>query len=68
MLLGKLAAVELPPSDFYFSKFSIPETPSTFHPRAQRNAFRRREARPQSRSFARWNESLRRSPNSNRVS
>ena len=34
---------------------------------AQRNAFRRRDARLQSRSFARWNQSLRRSPNSNRL-
>jgi hypothetical protein len=38
-----------------------------FHPLAQRNAFRRRGARPQRRSFARWNQSLRRSPNSNRL-
>jgi hypothetical protein len=29
---------------------------------AQRNAFRRRDARQQSRSFARWNQSLTRSP------
>ena len=41
-------------------------TPSAFHPHAQRNAFRRRDVRLQSRSFARWNQSLRRSPNSNR--
>jgi len=34
----------------------VPETPSTFHPRAQRNAFRRTDARLQSRSFARWNQ------------
>ena len=32
-----------------------------FHPHAQRNAFRR-DARPQSRLFVRWNQSLRRSP------
>ena len=37
-------------------------TPSAFHPRAQRNAFRRHDARLQSRSFARWNQSLRCSP------
>ena len=36
-------------------------------PLAQRNAFRRRDVRQQSRSFARWNQSLRRSPNSNRL-
>ena len=35
--------------------------------RAQRNAFRRRDASQQSRSFARQNQSLRRSPNSNRL-
>ena len=37
------------------------QTQSTFHPRAQRNAFRRRGAHRQSRSFARWNRSLRHS-------
>jgi hypothetical protein len=44
------------------SPLPIQETPLTFHPRAQRNASRRRDARQQSRSFARWNESLRHSP------
>jgi hypothetical protein len=39
----------------------------SFHPRVQRNAFRRHDAHQQSRSFARWNQSLRRSPNSNRL-
>ena len=39
---------------------------STFDPRAQQNACRHRDARQQSRSFARWNPLLRRSPNSNR--
>jgi hypothetical protein len=34
---------------------------------AQRNAFHRRNVRLQSRSFARWNQSLRHSPNSNRL-
>jgi hypothetical protein len=34
----------------------IPRTPSAFHPRAQRNAFRRRDARLQSKSFALWNQ------------
>ena len=33
----------------------------------QRNAFRRRDVCQQSRLFARWNQSLRRSPNSNRL-
>jgi hypothetical protein len=36
--------------------------------RAQRKAFRRRDVRQQSRSFAAWNQSLRHSPNSNRLS
>ena len=35
----------------YKLPFPIPETQSAFHPRAQRNAFRRRDARLQSRSF-----------------
>jgi hypothetical protein len=43
------------------------ETQSTFHPHAQRNAFRPRDARLQSRSFARWKQSLKHSPNSNRL-
>jgi len=37
------------------------------HRRAQRNAFRRCDAHLQSRSFDRWNQSLRRSSNSNRL-
>ena len=44
------------------SLFAVPEKQSAFHPRAQRNAFRRRDVRLQSRSFARWNQSMRRSP------
>jgi hypothetical protein len=32
-------------------RFKVPETPSTFHPRAQRNAFRRRDVRPAKRSM-----------------
>jgi hypothetical protein len=39
------------------------QTPLAFHPPAQRNASRRRDARLQSRTFARSNQSLRRSPN-----
>jgi hypothetical protein len=49
------------------SLIQVPETLSVFRPPAQRNAFRRRDARQQSRSFARWNQSLRRSPNSKRL-
>jgi hypothetical protein len=44
----------------------VPQRQSAFPPRAQRNVFRRRDVRRQSRSFARWNQSLRRSPNSSR--
>jgi len=40
----------------------VPQTPSASHPPAQHNAFRRRGARLQSRSFARENQSLKRSP------
>ena len=36
----------------------IPEKPSTFHPRAQRIAFRRRDAHRQRRLFARENPPL----------
>src|SRR4029077_3754433 len=36
----------------------VPETLSVSHPRAQRNAFRRRDARPQSKSFAPENQRL----------
>jgi hypothetical protein len=46
---------------------AVQETLSAFPPRAQPNAFRRRDARLQSRSFARWNQGLRRGPNSNRL-
>ena len=42
------------------SPLRVPETQSAFHRLAQRNAFRRRDARQQSRSFARWNQSLKR--------
>src|SRR5205823_11436364 len=66
-----------PPNDFDFSKFvqsisgqkspfPIPKTPSAFHPNVRRNAFHRRDARQQSRSFARENQWLTPSPNSNR--
>jgi hypothetical protein len=51
----------------YEPLIQVQQMRSTFHPHAQRNAFRRRDARQQSRSFARWNQSLRRSPNSNRL-
>ena len=42
----------------YKPPFPIPHTQSAFHRTAQRNAFRRRDARLQSRSFARWNPRL----------
>jgi hypothetical protein len=44
------------------SQVQVPETQSIFHPRAQRNAFRRRDARQQSRSVARENQWLIRNP------
>ena len=40
------------------SLIAVPETPSVFHRRAQRNAFRRRDARLQSRLFAPGNQRL----------
>jgi hypothetical protein len=39
-------------------KYDPPQEQSAFHRPAQRNAFGRRYARLQSRSFARWNQSL----------
>jgi hypothetical protein len=39
----------------------VPQTPSTFHLRTRQNVFRRRNVRLQSRWFAPWNQSLRRS-------
>src|SRR5438552_12357981 len=45
----------------------VPQTHSAFHRLAQRNAFRRRNERQQSRSFAPPNQELRPSPNSNRL-
>jgi hypothetical protein len=45
----------------------VPETLSVFHPRAQRNASRHRDARPQSRLFVPRNPKLPPSPNSNRA-
>jgi hypothetical protein len=39
------------------SSIPVPEKRSTFHPHAQRNPFRRRRVRLQSRSFALWNQS-----------
>ena len=46
------------------SPIQAQQTQSTFHRRAQRNASRCRDVRQQSRSLARWNQSLRHSPNS----
>jgi hypothetical protein len=48
-------------------RFMFQKTPSAFDPRAERNAFRRRGARLQTRSFDHWNQSLRRSPSSSRL-
>src|SRR5215469_5671453 len=44
------------------SPVPVPETQSAFHPRAQRNAFRRRDVRQQRRLFALLNPLLRHSP------
>jgi hypothetical protein len=50
--------------DYQVVAVTLPQ--SAFNPLAQRNDFRRRDARPLSRSFARCNPRLRRSPNSTR--
>jgi len=49
------------------SPIPVPQTQSTFHRRAQRNALHRRDVRQQRKSLARWNPPLRRSTNSNRL-
>jgi pSer/pThr/pTyr-binding forkhead associated (FHA) protein len=49
------------------NQIRVPETQSTFHPHAQRNAFHRRDARQQSRAFARARPQLQHSPKSNRL-
>ena len=51
--------------DEWKSSARVPETQSAYHPHAQRNAFRRRDAHQQSRSCAPGNQWLRCSPNSN---
>jgi len=58
LCLADASAVQaVTPSDIY-----------SWHPLAQRNAFGRRDVHQQSRLFARRNQGLIRSPNSNRVS
>jgi hypothetical protein len=47
---------------FVESPFPVQQTQSAFHPHARRNAFRRRDARQQSRLFARENPQLQHSP------
>jgi hypothetical protein len=49
------------------SLIRVPKTQSAFHSLAQRNAFRRRDARQQPRLFAPPNQELIHSPNSNRL-
>jgi hypothetical protein len=49
------------------SLLPVPQTQSAFHPLAQRKASRRLNVRQRSRSFARWNQSPRHSPNSIRL-
>jgi hypothetical protein len=50
------------------SPILTPETQSTFHPHAQRNASHRRDVRLQSRLFALRDLKLRHSPDSTRLS
>src|SRR5260370_40897858 len=49
------------------SPLAVPKKRSVVHPPEQRNAFRRRDARLQSRLCGRANQSRSRSPNSNRL-
>ena len=51
----------------YEPLIQVQQMRSTFHPHAQRNAFRRCAARQQRRLFARWHPRLIRIPNSNRL-
>jgi hypothetical protein len=53
------------PSARLRTPIQVQEMPSAFHPHAQRNGSHRHGVRLQSRLFARWNQSLRRSLNSN---
>jgi hypothetical protein len=48
--------------DICESPIPVQETPTRFHRPAQRYAFLRPDVRQQSRSFTRWNQSLRHSP------
>jgi len=49
--LEKITPASQDNSEQLESPLQVPEKQSAFHPRAQRNAFRRRDARLQSRSF-----------------
>ena len=65
--IDQVRKLQLPGEHDRPTQIRVPETQSTFHPHAQRNAFHRRDAREQSKSFAAPNQGLRRSPNSNRL-
>jgi hypothetical protein len=65
---NKTLPLHLPVLDFdRLSPLGVPQTQSAFHLHAQRNAFHRRNVRLQQRSFAREDQRLRYSPNSNRL-
>jgi len=53
--------------DEWKSSARVQEMQSAYRQRARRNAFRRCDVRQQSRSCARWSQSLTHSPNSNRL-
>ena len=66
--IDQVRKLQLPGEHDRPTQIRVRETQSAFHPHAQRTAFRRRDARQQSRSFAPRNQRLRRSPSSNRLS
>ena len=65
--IDQVRKLQLPGEHDRPTRIRVPETQSTFHPHAQRNAFHRRDAPQQSKSFAPPNQGLRPSPNSNRL-
>ena len=61
--IDQVRKLQLPGEHDRPTQFRVRETQSAFHPHEQRTAFHRHDGRQQSRSFARWNQSLKRSPN-----
>ena len=65
--IDQVRKLQLPEKHDRRTQIPVPQTQSTFRRRAQRSVDRRRDARPQQRSFALRDPRLRHSPNSNRM-